>query len=146
MVLRFARNDESPSRRARDATCSARSLAACYARSVAVARLRMHSAEHAAAVFAAAPLVAIAVAPKTPIVAVFAPVIAVFFAALAVTILHLRPKRRDVRPGERKRRCRAWARGQNQAGDCRGGQCEKCPHGRSSFAFSSRMASVSANA
>jgi hypothetical protein len=43
----------------------------------------MHAAEHATAVFGAAPLVAIAVAPLAPVIAVFAPVIAVF-AALAI--------------------------------------------------------------
>jgi len=43
----------------------------------------MHAAEHATAVFGAALLVAIAVAPLAPVIAVFAPVIAVF-AALAI--------------------------------------------------------------
>src|SRR5947209_19168242 len=91
----------------------------------------MLAAEHAAAVFAAAPFVAIAVAPTAPVIAVFAPVIAVFFAALAVTaaaILHLRDERRGVRPRRRQRR-RGARRGEHEcAGERRGGKCDQSSH------------------
>src|SRR5947209_20200882 len=78
---------------------------------------RMHPAEHAAAVFAAAPIVAIAVAPFAPAVAVAVIIaaLAVFFAALvtsAVTAapLHLQCMRRGVRLCQCQRRSAARGR------------------------------------
>src|SRR5947209_12311053 len=73
---------------------------------------RMHPAEHAAAVFAAAPIVAIAVAPFAPAVAVAVIVaaLAIFFAALvtatipAAAPLHLQCMRRGVGLRQRQRR------------------------------------------
>src|SRR5947209_773765 len=98
---------------------------------------RMHPAEHAAAVFAAAPIVAIAVAPFAPAVAVAVIIaaLAIFFAALvtsAVTAaapLHLQHVGGGGRLPGRQRCGGARRRDQERAGDRRCSECDQCSHG-----------------
>ena len=93
-----------------------------------VARARVLAAQHAAPVFAATPIVAIAAAPMAPVIAVFAPLIAVIFVPLAVTaaaILHLCREKRGFTPCRRQRRRGARSGEHDHADEGRRGKCDE---------------------